>query len=150
MKVEIQDLTRPEIDELLSAQKVGYLSLANGDVPYCIPLAYSYDGECIYLTLGPDGRKMECIQNNRRACFVVCELPEGFGMGNMSWASVICDGEIEQVTDPETIKKAVRTGERHMGMPEGTWDSLLQATLQNPAGSSFWKITVQQAGGKKA
>ncbi len=149
MRPEIKEMDRNRIDEYLKSQKVGILSLTDGEAPYGIPLAYSYDGDYIYLTLGPQGRKMDYIQKNGKACFTVYDVPPEFGMADMSWTSVICDGEIHQVTDPETLTKAVRSGERQMGLPEGTWDGLLEKTLQNPAHSSFWKVSITTIHGRQ-
>jgi hypothetical protein len=35
-----------------------------------------------------------------------------------------------------------------MGMPEGTWDKLLEMTLKKPEASNFWKIKVTESGGQ--
>ena len=114
-----------------------------------IPLAYSYDGENIYLTPGPQGRKMECIKNNKNVCFVVYHQPPPTAGGMPEWQSIICNGVIELLTDPESIKKAVRSGEKHMGMPEGAWNGLLEKTLQAPETSGFWKIKIEEINGKQ-
>jgi nitroimidazol reductase NimA-like FMN-containing flavoprotein (pyridoxamine 5'-phosphate oxidase superfamily) len=103
----------------LSNQKIGVLSLSEDTSSYAIPLAYSYDGENIYLTLGPQGRKMEYLKKNNNVCFVVYHQPPPTADGMPEWQSIICNGTIERLTDPESIEKAVRTGEKHMGMPEG-------------------------------
>ena len=59
------------------------------------------------------------------------------------------NGIIEQITDPEGIEKAVRTSEKHMNMPEGTWNALLERTLQAPEASCFWKIIITEVNGKQ-
>jgi hypothetical protein len=61
---------------------------------------------------------------------------------------VVCDGVIAQLTDPEGITRAVRTAERHLKMPEGAWDKMLEMTLKKPAASNFWGITITQRGGQ--
>ena len=106
-KSNTRDLSPTEVDTFLREQKVGMLSLTNGQSPYAIPLAYSYDNNFIYLTLGPQGKKMEYIGKNRNACFTVFWVPQEYGKGNGSWKSVICDGEIEQLTTPEEIKSSI-------------------------------------------
>lgn len=144
----VRSIERSEIDDFLKKQRVGLLSLTDGQTSYAIPLAYSYDGENIYLTMGAKGRKMDYINKSKNVCFNVYWVPEGFGTGKMSWTSVICDGVLERLTDPEEITKAVRIGEKQMGMPEGTWDKVLEMTLKNPAESSFWRIKVTNYGGR--
>ena len=113
MKREIKTMSKDEINDFLSNQKIGILSLSENDSSYSIPLAYSYDKENIYLTLGPQGRKMECIQKNKNVCFVVYDRPSSEG-GMPGWKSIICNGVIERITDPKNIEKAVRSGEKHM------------------------------------
>ncbi len=148
MEDRIKTLSRPEIDDFLKSQKVGLLSLTDGQSAYSIPLGYSYDGENIGITIRNEGRKMAYINKNRNVCFVVYWIPEGFGMQKMAYKSVICDGKLEQVTDPEDITKAVRNSEKHMGLPEGAWNSLLEMTLKSPENSFFWRIRLTDVGGK--
>lgn len=144
----VRELSREEIDAFLKSQRVGTLSMNDGVNSYAVPLAYFYDGEQIYLTIGGEGRKMAYLNKNNHVCFVVCWTPENFGLQNMSWKSVILDGKIERVTDPDGIRKAVQTGEKHLGMPGGAWDKVLEMTLKNPGASNFWKIKPAQIGGK--
>ena len=148
-KTNVRDLTKAEIEEFLTSQKVGLLALNDGERSYAVPLAYYYDDDTIYLTMAKKGRKGRCIDTNTNVCFTVYWIPEGFGaLGTMSWKSVICDGVLERITEPDDITHAVRTGEKRMGMPPGTWDRLLEMTLKNPAESSFWRIRVSDIGGK--
>ena len=149
MKREINTMSKDEINNFLSKQKIGVLSLSDKDSSYAIPLAYSYDGENIYLTLGPQGRKMECIQKNKNVCFVVYHQPPPTAGGMPEWQSIICNGVIERLTDPESIEKAIRSAEKHLGMPAGTWNGLLEKTLQAPETSCFWKIKIAEINGKQ-
>lgn len=144
----VRKLSQDEIEEFLRSQRVGTLSMNDGKNSYAVPLAYFYDGEQLYLTIGGQGRKMAYIKKNPNVCFVVCWIPEDFGLSKMSWKSVVCDGVIEQVTHPVGIKKAVQTGEQHLGMPAGTWDKMLEMTLKKPEASNFWKIKITDIGGQ--
>jgi nitroimidazol reductase NimA-like FMN-containing flavoprotein (pyridoxamine 5'-phosphate oxidase superfamily) len=144
----VRELSREEIDAFLRSQRVGTLSMNDGVNSYAVPLAYFYDGEQIYLTIGGEGRKMAYLNKNAHVCFVVCWTPENFGLQNMSWKSVICDGVIERVIDSDGIRKAVQTGENHLGMRGGAWDKVLEMTLKKPEASNFWKIKPTQVGGK--
>jgi uncharacterized protein len=149
MQYDIKTMTKAEVEDFLSQQKMGYLSLTDGETPYSIPLAYFYGDGCIHITIRPEGRKMAYIDKNKNACFVVCWVPEGFGMQQRNYISVICDGVLEHVTDPEELRKVVRAGEKHLGMPEGAWNGLLEKTLRNPEASSFWTIRVKVFSGKR-
>lgn len=148
-KSNVQTMPQAAIDRFLSENRIGVLCLPDEKNPYGIPLAYFYEPGTVYLTLGRSGRKLACISRNPHAAFTVYRVPEAFGSpGSMSWTSVICEGVLENITDPDELEKAVRTGERHMGVPEGTWEHLLQMTLKNPGQSNFWKLSVTAAGGR--
>ena len=149
MQYDIKTMTQTEIEDFLSSQKLGFLSITDGEMPYAIPLAYFYDGGCIHITIKAEGRKMACINKNRNACFAVCRVPEDFGIQNRNYTSVICDGVLEQVTAADELRTVVRAGEKRMGMPEGAWDGLLERTLLNPENSSFWRIKIKTFGGKR-
>jgi 2-polyprenyl-6-methoxyphenol hydroxylase-like FAD-dependent oxidoreductase len=55
---------------------------------------------------------------------------------------------LERITDPEVLTRTVRLGEKAMGMPEGTWQKLLEITLKSPSISNFWKIKTTSIGGR--
>ncbi|MEI6126208.1 MAG: pyridoxamine 5'-phosphate oxidase family protein [Pseudomonadota bacterium] len=148
-KSNVQDLSKEAVEIFLKKNRIGVLSLADGTAAYGIPLAYFYDAGAIYLTISRKGRKMEFINKNKKVSFTVFAVPEGFGTpGKMNWSSVICDGLLENITDPDELTRAVRIGEKHMGMPEGTWDKLLEMMLQQPGHSNFWKISAASFGGR--
>jgi nitroimidazol reductase NimA-like FMN-containing flavoprotein (pyridoxamine 5'-phosphate oxidase superfamily) len=143
-----QPMTKSEIDTFLHAQRVGLLSLSDGDSAYAIPLGYSYDGQDIVLTFRDGGRKQGYIEADKDVCFVVYWTPEGMTMENTTYKSVICDGKLKRITEAKEIEKAVRNAEKHMGLPAGTWDGLLENTLKDPASSFFWKVHITEVGGR--
>lgn len=148
-KTNVKTLTRAEIDTFLKSHRVGVLSMTDGKTSYAIPLAYSYDGKNIYLTMANQGRKAGYLKDDMQVCFVIYWIPEGFGApGKMSYTSIICDGVLSHITDPGELTGAVRTLERQMGYPAGAMDKLLEMTLKNPAMSNFWKVSITGIGGK--
>ena len=149
MQYDIKTLSQQEIDDFLASEKLGYLSLTDGEKPYVVPLAYFYEAGCIHITIGAEGRKMAYINKNRNACFAVCRVPEDFGIQKRNYTSVICEGVLEHVTAADELKTVVRAGEKRLGMPEGAWDKMLERVLKNPESSSFWKIKVAEFGGKR-
>jgi len=141
--------SKSETEEFLKSQRVGVLSLADNEGSYAVPLAYTYDDGVIYLTLGPGGRKSTYVKANKKVCFVVYSLPKGLGgPGMMNFKSAILDGTIEQITDADALRKAARTFEKNVGMPEVTMNPRIEKILQNPASSTFWKFVVTNFGGK--
>lgn len=148
-KTNVKTLSRAESDAFLKTRRVGVLSMTDGTTSYAIPLAYSYDGSNIYLTMANHGRKAGYFNSNKNVCFTVYWTPEGFGApGKMGYTSVICDGELEHIAKPDEITRAVRVLETQMGYPAGALDKLLEMTLKKPEMSNFWKIKMTQIGGK--
>ncbi len=147
-KSNVGTMSPEEIDSFLKEQKVGILSLTDGDSAYGIPLAYFYDNNTVYITLGPTGKKMGYVEKNKKVSFSVYWVPQGYPSSGRGWKSVICEGGLERITDAEELTQAVRTAERHMGMPEGSMNKILEMTLKNTAQSNFWKIPVESKGGR--
>ena len=149
MKAKTKKMTQEEITEFLSAQPIGVLSLTNTQSAYGIPVGFSYDGKDISLAIHNTGRKMEYIKACQNVCFTVFWLQENFNpRAGASFKSVICDGVLEQVTEPDDITRAIRIGEKQSGLPEGSWDKMLERGLKDPPNSGFWKIKVNQIGGQ--
>jgi nitroimidazol reductase NimA-like FMN-containing flavoprotein (pyridoxamine 5'-phosphate oxidase superfamily) len=148
-KSNAREMTPESIDAFLRSHKAGVLSLTDGLTAYGIPLAYFFDEWHIYLTLGRSGRKMDYVKPGGPVSFAVFSISDGFGIpGKTGWTSVICEGNLEHLRDAAEITRAVRAGERHMGMPEGTWENLLQMTLRTPEHSNFWWIYPTRIGGR--
>ena len=148
-KSNVQNLSKDEIDDFLSSNRAGVLSLTDGTSTYGLPFAYFYGDGTIYLTISLKGRKKKYIENNNNVCFTVFHIPDDFGKpGKTSWTSVICEGVLEAIKEPEELKKAVHVGEKHMGMPEGSLEKLLQMILKDPENSNFWKINLSSLGGR--
>ena len=148
-KSNVRDLTKEETVDFLKSQRVGTLSLNDRESSYAVPLAYFFNDDTVFLTLGPEGRKHNYVKANQSVCFSVFEVKPGVaGATSMCWKSAICDGKLERITEPDELTRTVRLGEKAMGMPEGTWQKLLEITLKNPSSSNFWKIITTSIGGR--
>ncbi len=148
-KSNVRDLTKEETVDFLKSQRVGTLSLNDSESSYAVPLAYFFDDDTVFLTLGPEGRKHNYVKANKNVCFSVFEVKPGdAGATSMCWKSAICEGKLERETNPDKLTRTVRLGEKAMGMPEGTWNKLLEMTLKNPAISNFWKVKTTSIGGR--
>lgn len=106
-------LNEKEIEELLLKEAVGCLALAKDNRPYIIPLNYAYCDEVIYFHCAPEGRKINYIRANPRACFHVSHTG-GLIKGdnpcshNFSYRSVIIEGIVEDVPGSEAKEAALR------------------------------------------
>jgi nitroimidazol reductase NimA-like FMN-containing flavoprotein (pyridoxamine 5'-phosphate oxidase superfamily) len=145
---EKNNLSKTEIDEFLTTQKIGTLSLTDGERPYGVPLAYSYDGQDIYLSILAQGRKFELLNKNNNVSFNVMWMPGANEASQYRWRSVICEGTLDHLIDPDDIEKAVRIAERNMNLPQGAWDHLLAKATKNPEKSMFWKLSISNIGAR--
>jgi len=74
MKTWIED--KQEIEELLERASVGRLGLADDGEPYVVPLNFAHADGGIYFHAGIEGRKIDILRRNSRACFEVDEVGE--------------------------------------------------------------------------
>lgn len=90
----MRDLTRSEIDELLRSERVGYVAVIDGDVPYVGPLSYIYvDGSIVFRTL--EGRRLGALRQNPAVSMSVTRT----GPGAADWATVLVTGRAEILSD---------------------------------------------------
>lgn len=102
MKNECQD--EEKINRFLLEGQTGYLGLSAQDFPYVVPLNYVWKEGNIYFHGASEGRKMDIIQENTNATFVVCEnygtmadvIP---AKTDTAYFSVMLFGNIEIVQD---------------------------------------------------
>ncbi|MBX7055965.1 MAG: pyridoxamine 5'-phosphate oxidase family protein [Pyrinomonadaceae bacterium] len=91
--LEVQELSRPQIIELLERLDYGHLACSLNDHPYVIPVHFAYDnGEIFIYTT--EGKKSRILAANPRVCLQFEEV-----IDNQNWVSVIVDGEAARVTD---------------------------------------------------
>jgi hypothetical protein len=62
---------RAEIDAILTSTNVMHLALADGDVPFLVPVFYAYDGASICFHSANAGTKIEILKRNPKVCFEV-------------------------------------------------------------------------------
>ena len=62
---------RTEIDTILTSTNVMHLALADGDVPFLVPVFYVYDGTSICFHSASAGTKIEILKRNPKVCFEV-------------------------------------------------------------------------------
>ncbi|WP_318567554.1 pyridoxamine 5'-phosphate oxidase family protein [Salinigranum marinum] len=86
-----------EIDQLLTERGIGVLSMANGGVPYGIPLSFGYDGEdrLYFLLVGHSetGRKVRYAEEADEASFLVFDVES-----DSRWRSAIVRGPLSRIT----------------------------------------------------
>jgi len=88
----VNELTRPEIDELLRTQTVGRVGCHADGTTYVVPVIYGWDGENVYV-LTVEGLKTRILRSNPSVCFEV-DAYDGPGV----WRSAILQGDYEELS----------------------------------------------------
>lgn len=92
------ELTKDQIESLLSSQAMGRLACCADNQPYIVPITYAYDGNYIY-GHSNEGKKLEMMRMNPKVCFEV-DI-----MNNMAnWKSALVFGHFEELSDAEAEK----------------------------------------------
>jgi len=84
----IEELSREDIDRVLTKAIFGRLGLAFENEAYVVPVWHRYDGQRIWFRIGKEGKTTTYLQANPQACFEVDELDD------QGWRSVICYGTV--------------------------------------------------------
>jgi len=130
-----REITDPaEIDEILDKTLFGHLGVCDGDEPYVLPLNFGVSEGAIYFHCAPEGRKLDVLRHNPKACFqvetdtelVVSTRACGWGM---LYRSVVVSGVVSVV---ESLEEKARG---------------LTALMKKCAGDSFsHEFTEQELG----
>ncbi len=108
-----------QIDEIINSCDVCRLGLAKDNLPYIVPLSFGYDGKNVYFHTAPTGQKIEYLAANAQVCVEferdVRIIPHESSpcSWSTSFQSVICFGEVEEITEPEKMLVALNIIMRH-------------------------------------
>ena len=151
LRTQSKFLDKPKIEELLKSKRDGVLSLTDGQSSYGVPLAYTfYQNDILYFGMNPSGRKFDYFKKCKNVCFTVHKTFQSPGdPRRMGWWSIILDGELFQITDPEEIKSLADLMEKQGLFPPGLKEKFLGAILKDPDNSNFFKMKVTNFGGKE-
>lgn len=97
---------KQEINDFLTATRVGVLGMNDGKVPYVVPLNYVWYKDSIFFHGAGSGRKEQILAEEPEVCFTVFEE---FGTvldpmpchADTSYMSVMLFGKVQRVTDFE-------------------------------------------------
>jgi uncharacterized protein len=108
---EIKD--RKEIEEILSSNKICRIALSEDNNPYVIPMNYGYKENKIFLHTGKNGKKIDIIEKNNKACFEITDSveikrAEKACYFSTKYRSVIGFGNIKIVNELDKKKKALK------------------------------------------
>jgi nitroimidazol reductase NimA-like FMN-containing flavoprotein (pyridoxamine 5'-phosphate oxidase superfamily) len=151
LRTQSKFIDKARIEELLKSKKDGVLCFTDGQSPYGVPLAYtSYHNDTIYFGLNPSGRKFDYFKKCANVCFTVYHtFKSSADPQKTGWWSIILDGGLLQVTDPEEIKAIADMMDKQGVFPPGLKEKFLGVILKNPANSNFFKMKITRFGGKE-
>lgn len=95
---------KSKIEQLLSSAETGFLGLAQNNEPYVVPLNYVWLDGSIYFHGASEGKKIDFIQNNPLATFVISRF-EGTMVSpipahtDSAYLSIMLFGKIQIVND---------------------------------------------------
>ena len=105
-------MDRDDIDELLTAQGYGILSLCGDGEPYSVPISFGYDGAHVYFGLiyrGSTSTKRERVVDGATVRLLVTDV-----RGRFDWQSVAVTGPVRRVQNDED-----------------EWDRLIETLVDN-------------------
>lgn len=147
-----------KINLFLHEEKTGFLGLADGKMPYVIPLNFVWLGGAIYFHGATEGRKVTIIRENPNGCFTVSAnrgtltspIP---AKTDTAYMSVMIFVEVKLVTN---LEEAVSAMQRMLDKyVPGYYDQPLSSTHLEKYRSSLgshtavYKITAQEISAKE-
>ena len=107
---EIKD--KESIESIIKNSKVCRLGLAQGNIPYVVPLCFGYKDNCVYFHSFGEGKKIDMLKNNPRVCLefdIGTELVESDKAcdWDMKYKSAIAFGEASFIEDIDEKKDAL-------------------------------------------
>ena len=104
------ELSIEETYEIIDANKYAVVSLVDAEgLPYGVALDYIHKGNSLYFHGAKEGRKIEAMKANPRACAVIIGetivVPEKFGR---KYVSVVAEGPIELINDNEYKRQVMK------------------------------------------
>jgi uncharacterized protein len=143
---EITD--RAGIEAVLNEAAVCRIALADGGVPYIVPLSFGYEDGSIYIHSAPEGKKIAMLEKNPCCCFEVdiCDQvirsnkPCSWGM---RYRSVIGSGRAEILNGSEEKRHGLTCIMEHYG--GGTHEF----SEQDLGSVMLIRITIESMTGKK-
>lgn len=134
----MKELPKEAAIDFVKTKRYGNLALCNRNVPYCIPIAYTYTDTALLLYQRSRGRTLEYIEANQKACFEIHDI-KGF----RDYRSVIIEGWISRVTDPAELRNSLRSIEKNISLIDGSYEEIVKAITSGKVGG-IYKIIIEK------
>ena len=115
-----------DVDSILRRGRYATVGLVQDGAPYVVSLSYGYDeaGRALYFHLAREGRKLDAITADPRACATVI-IDGGYEPGTCMhhFESVVIDGTMRVVDDPVEQRHGMRVLVEHLeSEPDALWE----------------------------
>jgi nitroimidazol reductase NimA-like FMN-containing flavoprotein (pyridoxamine 5'-phosphate oxidase superfamily) len=140
-------ISQQECSELLKRVSVGRLACSLEDQPYVVPVAFSYEPNCVYL-FSTLGKKIEWMRHNPKVCLQADEIGD-----RSNWISVIVTGTYLELQRPEHTTQREHALERLAQYFEW-WRNPLAARREQTSDLSiepvFFRVDIGSMSGRRA
>jgi len=134
----MRSMSESEIKKFLEEWNWGTLIAIEDDKPYAIELSYATDGEYIYCGSMPGGRMSQCIKDNAKVAFKICESSKD----TSRFRAVIAEGQVKKLTQRDEIIQGLRVLYKKLGLPESRIEPRAEQLTAKAPESSFYRITI--------
>ena len=146
-----REITDPaQVAALLKRERVLYLAMCDGDIPYVLPLSYGYDGDrTLFIHSAAAGRKLEVLRRHPRVCFAIApdqELTKGeVSCGwSFKYRSVVGEGIAHFVEDEAEKRQGLDVLMRQHGGQGGDYQP------ENVTKTAVLRIEITSLSGKQS
>jgi len=124
-----RQVTEDECITIIKANNAGTLSLSDTNgYPYGVPLNYMFHSDAIYFHCAKEGKKIDLIAQNAKACFTVIGKNEVVPKDvSTNYQSVIIFGDIEIVADKQLKHDMLIELGAHFGCERGMLEGYVAA-----------------------
>ena len=93
--MQIIAISQEECSEFLKRVSIGRLACSLDNQPYIVPVAFSYEADCIYI-FSTLGKKIKWMRQNPKVCLQADDVGS-----RSSWDSVIVTGTYLELSEPQ-------------------------------------------------
>ena len=148
--MRIIPISQQECSELLERVSLGRLACSLNDQPYVVPVAFSYEPDCIFI-FSTFGKKIEWMRKNPKVCLQADEIGNG-----SNWTSVIVTGtylELNVIRNTTPLSGNMRGNDLRSSALNGG-ESLCRKhateTLLSSMETVFFRIDIKSISGLRA
>ena len=137
---DLLELTREECEAILRRGRIGRLAVAEGNVPYVVPVSFVFADDAIYGHTSP-GHKLTLLRG-ARACAILVDEIQDFAV----WSSVLARGRWNELTDDEGTFRARSLILARFGDP--WWATAGHGHRTTLADAVFYRVDIESLTGR--